>query len=33
MMTGLTLTAVSLIGLVVIIGGITLAFHYWDKND
>ena len=32
MMTGLTLSAVCIIGLVVIVGGIIIGFHLWDKD-
>ena len=32
MMTGLTLSAVCSIGLVVIVGGIIIGFHFWDKD-
>lgn len=33
MMTGFTLSAVSLIGLVVIIALIIIGFHFWDNMD
>ncbi len=33
MITGYTLTAVSLLGLGVIVGVIVLAFHFWDKDQ
>lgn len=31
MITGYTLAAVSFLGLVIIVGIILLAFHFWDK--
>lgn len=31
MITGYTLAAVSLLGLIIIVGIILLAFHFWDK--
>ncbi len=32
MITGYTLTAVSLLGLGAIVGISVLAFHFWDKD-
>lgn len=33
MMTGLTLACASLLGLAMIVGGIIIAFHFWDKDN
>lgn len=32
MTTGLTLSAVCILGLIVIVGGIVIGFHFLDKD-
>lgn len=32
MTTGFTLSAICIIGLVVIVGGIIIGFQFWDKD-
>lgn len=33
MITGYTLAGLSILGLIVIVGGIMVAFHFWDKEN
>lgn len=32
MTTGLSLACISILGLMVIVGGGIIAFHFWDKE-